>query len=325
MRDATYVLPLKWSGRGETAEMTAYLQWLSSRLQVIVVDGSPPDVYEHHADAWSAFVKHIQPDADLVFINGKVNGVITGVRAAGTDAVIIADDDIRFDEASLERTINYLHDNQLVIVQSYFDPTPFQALWDEARILLNRAFGVHFPAAMGISRDLFLAIGGYDGDVLFENLELIRSMSYAGARVAGPTDLFVRHRAPQSGAFWSQRVRQAYDDFALPHRMALWLSLIPLALRARARTLLMVALASVAMAEVGRRKSDGASVYPARASLFAPLWLGERAICSWVALYHRSIGGGVPYRGRRLRRAATPRSELRSRIERRLAHRDQER
>lgn len=325
MREATYVLPLKWSGLTDTAEMTDYLRWLSTRLEVIVVDGSPPDVYEHHAGSWSSLVKHIQPDSDLSFINGKVNGVITGVRAAGTDAVIVADDDIRFDESSLDRTISYLDDNQLVVVQSYFDPTPVHALWDEARILLNRAVGVHFPVAMGISRDLFLAIGGYDGDVLFENLELMRSMTYAGARVAAPADLFVRHLAPQSDVFWSQRVRHAYDDFALPHRMALWLSLLPLASRARARTVLKVALASVAVAEVGRRKGGGASVYPARAALFAPVWLAERAVCSWLALYHRTVGGGVPYRDVRLLRAATPRKELRARIEQHLARRGRER
>ena len=326
MREATYVLPLRWARRGDTDEMTTYLRWLSTRVEVvIVVDGSPPDVYEHHAGAWSSLVKHTRPDSDLSFVNGKVNGVTTGVRAAGTDAVIVADDDIRFDEASLDRTIDYLHDHQLVIVQSYFDPTPFHALWDEARILLNRAFGVHFPAALGINRSLFLAIGGYNGDVLFENLELMRSMTYAGARVAAPTDLFVRHLAPESDAFWSQRVRQAYDDFALPLRMALWLSLLPLASRARLRTVLSAALTSIAVAEVGRRRGGGATVYPARATLLAPLWLAERAVCSWVALYHRTLGGGVPYRDGRLLRAATPRKELRSRIEQRLARRDRER
>ena len=128
MREATYVLPLRWSGRGDTAEMTSYLRWLSTRLEVIVVDGSPPDVYEHHAGAWSSLVKHIRPDSDLSFVNGKVNGVITGVRAAGTDPVIVADDDIRFDGPSLDRTIDYLQHNDLVIVQSYFDPTPVHAL-----------------------------------------------------------------------------------------------------------------------------------------------------------------------------------------------------
>lgn len=324
MHDATYVLPLKWSHTEATAEMTTYLRWLSTQLDVIVVDGSPLDVYEHHAEQWGALVKHIRPDSDLHFINGKVDGVITGMRAAGTDAVIVADDDIRFEGDSLARTVDLLADHELVIVQSYFDPTPLHALWDEARILLNRAAGVHYPAALGLDRKLFMKVGGYDGNVLFENLELMRSMKYGGARVAAPQDLFVRHLAPEKTAFWSQRVRQAYDDFALPHRMALWLALVPLASRARARTLAGAALASIGLAEFGRRRGGGHAVYPIQASLLAPVWLVERAICSWVAVYYRFFKGGVPYRGGALRRAATPRRELRRTIGQRLAHRDQE-
>lgn len=299
-----------------------YLEWLSTHIEVIVVDGSPLEVFEHHAESWTPFVKHVRPDGDLRFMNGKVNGVTTGVRIAGTDAVIIADDDVRFDRISLTRTVELLDDHELVIVQSYFDPTPWHAQWDEARILLNRAVGVHFPAAMGLNRRLFLDVGGYDGDVLFENLELIRSMKFGGARVAAPADLFVRHLAPERAAFWSQRVRQAYDDFTLPHRMVLWLALGPLALRTRARSIWVVVLASVAVAEIGRRRGGGAKVYPATVPLLAPAWLAERAVCSWVALYLRVFKGGVPYRDGVLERAATPRTELRRRIEQRLGHRD---
>ena len=319
---ATYVLPLRWDSTRATAEMTTYLEWLSSQVDVIVVDGSPLEVFEHHAERWSAIVKHVRPDDDLTFVNGKVNGVTTGVRAAGTDAVVIADDDVRFDEASLARTVELLDDHELVIVQSYFDPTPWHAQWDEARILLNRAVGAHFPAAVGLDRKTFLAIGGYDGDVLFENLELIRSMRFGGARVAAPADLFVRHLAPERAAFWSQRVRQAYDDFTLPHRMTLWLALGPLALRARPRSIGIAALASIAVAELGRRRGGGVKVYPATAPLLAPAWLAERTVCSWIAVYLRVFNGGVPYRGGVLKRSATPRRELRRRIARRLARRD---
>lgn len=320
--EATYVLPLRWNDTGSSDEMTRYLAWLSARMDVIVVDGSDIDVFEHHAQLWASLVKHVRPDPDLDFINGKVNGVTTGVRAAGTQAVVVADDDVRFDEASLARTVELLAGHQLVIVQSYFDPTPLHAQWDEARILLNRAFGVHFPAALGIDRSLFMEVGGYDGDVLFENLELIRTMRFGGAAVAAPPDLFVRHLAPAKEAFWAQRVRQAYDDFTLPHRMALWLSLAPLALRARPRNLIAVAVASIAIAENGRKRGGGSRVYPVTASLLAPVWLAERAVCSWVALYLRVFGGGVPYRGGVLKRAATPRGELRRRVERSLVRRD---
>lgn len=328
MLDGTYVLPLKWSDTSSSSEMTEYLAWLSRRIDVIVVDGSPVEVFEHHAERWSPLIKHIWPDPDLHFANGKVDGVTTGIRAAGSDAVIIADDDIRFDEETLARVIDSLVDHDLVFAQSYLDPTPWYAQWEEARILLNRAFGVQFPVAMGLRRSMFLAMGGYDGNVMFENLELIRSMRYAGARIAAPDDLFVRHLAPDQSWFWSQRVRQAFDDLTLRGRMALWLSLGPLAATAvgkrRTRSIAAAALLAVGVAEIGRRRGGGAKVYPATAPLFAPLWLAERAVCSWVAMWHRLRTGGIPYRGGVVERAATPPKELRARIEQHFARRDRE-
>ena len=328
MLDATYVIPLKWGDTSATAEMTEYLGWLSTRLDVIVVDGSPLEVFEHHAEQWSSRAKHVRPEPDLHFVNGKVDGVTTGIRAAGTDKVVIADDDIRFFDDSLVRVVSLLDDHDLVYTQSYFDPKPWHAQWDEARVLLNRAFGVSFPVGFGLRRSMFLAAGGYDGDVMFENLELIRTMRFAGARIAEPNDLFVRHIAPDRQWFWSQRVRQAYDELTLPNRLALWLSLVPLTGRAVARkrwgSIGVGVLASIAIAETGRRRGGGQRVYPLTSSLFAPLWLVERALCSWVALYYRVRLGGIPYRYQVIQRAATPPKELRQRVRRRLAHPDRE-
>jgi hypothetical protein len=324
MRDATYVLPLRWEDTIGSAEMTEYLRWLSDYLHIVVVDGSPSEIYEHHSGLWSAYVKHIPPDPSLTFMNGKVNGVTTGIRYSKTDAIVVADDDIRLDRSSIERMIGALREHDVVIAQSYFDPAPWHAQWDEARILLNRAFGMHFPAALALRRSLFLEIGGYDGDVLFENLELLRSMRFGGAKIARPNDLFVRHLAPERHAFASQRVRQAYDDFTLPARMMLWLSLLPVTLialrRRRFGSIIAAGVGVTLIAEVGRRRGGGSRVYPATAPLFAPLWLAERALCSWGAVWYRLIKGGVPYRDGVIKRAATPPKELRLRIQARARH-----
>jgi hypothetical protein len=218
--------------------------------------------------------------------------------------------------------VELLDAHDLVLGQSYLRPTPWHAQWETARILLNRAVGVQFSVAMGLRRSLFLEMGGYDGDVMFENLELMRSMLYAGARIAAPADLFVKHLAPDRKWFWSQRVRQAYDDFTLPGRMTLWLSLAPLTARAIAKRrwggVAAVALGSIAVAELGRRRGGGAAFYPPTAPLFAPAWLAERGLCSWAAVWQRLVRGGIPYRDGVIPRAATPRRELRPRIEERV-------
>jgi hypothetical protein len=129
-------------------------------------------------------------------------------------------------------------------------------------------------------------MGGYDGDVLFENLELVRTVRAHGGTEARPADLFVRRLPRDAGRFWRQRVRQAYDDLAEPARLAVVLSLLPAcgaagvaALRHDRRWWAVpagVAAAAVVAADVGRRCGGGRAVFPRTGALFAPVWLAER-------------------------------------------------
>jgi hypothetical protein len=165
---------------------------------------------------------------------------------------------------------------------------------------------------------MLIVTGGYDGDVLFENLELVRTVVAAGGIAACPLDLYVRRLAPATSHFWSQRVRQAYDEFARPHRLAFWLAVLPtvivLAFMHLWWMLGVSAVTVVAIAEAGRRRKHGARVFPFAASLAAPVWICERAICAWLAVAARLIWGGIPYRGRVIARAATPVRVLQHRL-----------
>jgi hypothetical protein len=160
-----------------------------------------------------------------------------------------------------------------------------------------------------------LPSGGYDGDVLFENLELMRTVAATGGRVVTATGCYVRRVPPTTRHFASQRVRQAYDEFARPHRFAFALALVPASLLLARRSLRaffsIMCLAPVAVAMVGRFRSGGRAYFDARAPLFAPMWIAERGICAWVALWWR-LRGGCPYGAARLRRAAHSTRQLRS-------------
>lgn len=262
-------------------------------------------------------VRHIPVDADLTGRYGKVNGVVTGVRAAKHERVVIADDDVRYDDEGLERMSTLLAQADLVRPQNFFDPLPWHAKWDTARTLVNRSFGADFPGTLGVRRSPLLAAGGYDGDCLFENLELIRTVQAVGGRVVSPLDFYVRRLPPPAGHFWSQRVRQAYDDFALPARMAAELAVVPGVVasgRKDARAPLAVALLTMAVAEVGRRRAGGATVFPATCSLMAPAWLAERGLCAWLAVWQRLSHGGVTYAGTVLSKAANSRRVLERRL-----------
>jgi hypothetical protein len=321
---SAYVLPLRWTGPGPIEEIAGYLQEIGEVVdEILVVDGSSPSLFEQHAAALRGVARHLAPNPDLKFAMGKVNGVITGVRESESELIVIADDDVRYDPGSLRRTLALLADADLVRPQNYFDELPWHARWDSARSLLNRVFTGDlafpvgdFPGTLAVRRETFVRSGAYDGDALFENLELMRTIRAAGGTVASPLDLYVARRPPSAAHFLSQRVRQAYDDFAIPARFGAFLALPPLAAemlrRDRGRWLGAAALASVVVAEFGRRRADGRGRFPLSSSFLAPVWIAERSLCCWAALVERQAGG-ARYGDGRLPHAATSLRRLRRR------------
>jgi len=318
MMSLSYVLPIRTRpGDAPPGELTDYLRWLSERAEVIVVDGSDPEAFRSHHERWSAHATHVPPDEDIRCRNGKVVGVLTGLRVARRDLVVVADDDVRYDDEALARLEALLAGADLVRPQNHFDPLPWHARWDTARMLLNRSVASDHPGTLGVRRSFLRSIGGYDGDVLFENLELVRTVAAAGGRVVEAPDLFVRRRPPTLARFLEQRPRQAYDDWAQPVRFAAFLATAPLAVAVARRrpALLAVGAASVVLAaSVGRIRRGGRRVFDPVSPWLAPLWVVERAILSWLAFGRRVFGGGCPYAGTVIRRAATPPRELRRRF-----------
>lgn len=319
----SYVLPIA-AEVPQLRALSGYLHRLSRTIaEVIVVDGSPGEVFKAHKQAWSGFVHHLRPQQYTT--NGKVGGVLTGVRAASHERVIIADDDVRYRTAELQRVLGLLRSFDIVRPQNTFHPLPWHARWDTARSLLNRLGDGDWPGTLGLRKSSLLGAGGYCGEVLFENLELVRTIEAAGGLSATPLDLFVERRPPTARHFLSQRVRQAYDEWARPKRLLTQLTLLPAAFAlARSGRLRLAGAAIVAIvaAEAGRRRGGGRAAFPASSSLWAPAWLAERAITAWLAVGSRLICGGVRYRNGRLRHAATPRGKLERTWRARAEHRE---
>ncbi|WP_028047993.1 glycosyltransferase family 2 protein [Cellulomonas sp. URHE0023] len=310
-----YVLPLRWARDDGLDELSTYLLDLADHVDVTVVDGSPGVVFDAHARRWGTHVRHVRPQR-WPGANGKVAGVMTGIRLARHEVVVVADDDVRWSAVQLHESLSRLGRGDVLRVQNVFAPAPWHARWDTGRILVNRGLGSDYPGTLVVRRSAVLRAGGYDGDVLFENLELIRTIRAHGGTEVRADDLFVERRPPSAGHFWSQRVRQAYDSFAQPRRLAVESAVLPVLLWAlrRRRTTPALALmtAAVLVARHGARRAGGREHFPPSSVLWAPLWLLERAVCSWLAIVLR-VRGGVPYRGRRLVRSASPEAVLRTR------------
>jgi len=306
----SYVLPLK--ADAPAVELDGYLGSLAGAVEVIVVDGSPPDVFAANAQRWCPLgLVHVPVDDALVTPMGKVGGVLTGVHRASREVVVIADDDVRWTIDQLREAAGRMAGGAAVLrPQNHFDPLPWHARWDTGRILLARATGGDWPGTLVVDRDALIRAGGYDGSALFENLELVRTLEAAGGRSVLALDLLVTRLPPTAQHFWSQRVRQAYDEWARPGRLAIELSLLPLVAVGRLRAVAALSAVAIGVAEVGRRRAGGKSAFPATASLWAPAWVAERAVTSWLALGSRLLGG-ARYGAGRLPRAANRPAELR--------------
>ena len=313
----SYVLPLSWPRDLGRRELTAYIERLTDACpEIIIVDGSPQPEFAKNHKAFGHLVRHVALDPQTPGKMRKVPAVMTGVTLASHEAVVIADDDVRYESVSLIRAVQLLDEVDLVRPQNYFDPLPWHARWDTARTLLNRAIGADFPGTLAVRRSTLLAVGGYDANVVFENLELIRTVRAAGGQVITPLDLYVRRLPPSTRHFIAQRPRQAYEDFAIPARMTCWLAILPslLAFRRRRLQISLVLGGAVAVAERGRRRSGGRNVFPLVSSLLAPAWLLERSVCAWLAVLMRVGYGGLRYRGTVIFTAANSTQTLRKRV-----------
>jgi hypothetical protein len=312
----TYVLPLRADADEPVDDLAVYLGWLAGEVvEVLVVDGSDPDVVEAHRRAFPPEVVVVPPDERTPM--GKVGNVMTGMRRASCDAVVVADDDVRYEAAALRRVAELLRGADVVRPANHFQPLPWHARLDTGRILLNRVLGGDWPGTLGVRRTRLLDAGGYDGAVMFENLELVRTVKAAGGTEVVAQDVHVRRLPPTTAHFLGQRVRQAYDELARPWRLAAFLAVVPavvvLVARRQWGALGAGVVAVVVTAEVGRRRDGGRRVFPASSSLLAPVWVAERAVCSWLAVGAR-LRGGVRYRDGRLRKAASSPRALRRRV-----------
>ncbi|MDQ2631384.1 MAG: glycosyltransferase family 2 protein, partial [Actinomycetota bacterium] len=188
----SYVVPVRWRDGAQRRELADYLAAIASHCaEVIVVDGSPPEVFAANAEAWGEHATHVPPAEGEEWLMGKVSGVRTGLGLASHERVVIADDDVRYDPEALRRTAALLEEHDLVRPQNYFDRLPWHARWDTARTLLNRSLGRDYPGTLAVRRSRVLAMGLYDGDVLFENLELIRTVRGHGGSVGSAVVLFL--------------------------------------------------------------------------------------------------------------------------------------
>ncbi|HSP45705.1 MAG TPA: hypothetical protein VLO30_06905 [Chthoniobacterales bacterium] len=308
MTTCTYLLPIRRAAfsEAETAELTEYFGTLKNTgCDILVVDGSAAPVFKKHADSWGGLVRHQPVDRSFGYLNDKVNGIHTGVGLATTGKIILADDDIRYTPAEIDRVCELLENFEVVRPQNFLSPLPWWARMEAARMLINRATlcTADYPGTCAFRRDTMLRVGHYDGDVLFDNEEIIRHFARARATVSYATNLFVQKRPPTFRKWIEQRPRQAYEDFGLRANTALFLTRPILAgglgyafgWKCFIFYLVCTAGISIGIASSGHLRGTAAKYFPWLVCAFAPLWIFERTASTYWALYWHFGYGGYPF------------------------------
>jgi hypothetical protein len=272
--------------------------------EVLVVDGSPGEVFAAHGEAWRGVCVHSPVDPQYKYLNGKVNGVHTGVALATHEPVILADDDIRYTAEDVRRMAGLLDSFEMVRPQNYLSPLPVWARTEAARMLINRAWIAEgdYPGTLGVRRSAMRRVGHYDGDVLFDNEEIVRHFRAHGADICYARDFFILKRPPSFRKWVEQRPRQAYEDFVMRAKTSFFASLLPAlallwaAAGGRAALAAAAAVAGGATLFAARGLGDGAArFFPPWLCVYAPLWVAERVLSTYWAFYWRVAHGGYPF------------------------------
>jgi hypothetical protein len=278
-RRCSYVVVIDGEGVGDLREFAAYLSDLGvAKCEVIILDGSSEHTFARHRRVLCWVGRHIPARPRHRHLAGAIDLVRAGVDLASCDKVIVAQPGVRYTPKAIDDLCQLLDAHESVEPQDYLEPLPWWGGIEAGRILVHRAIE---PASRGATTFAF-------------RRNAVRGLR-ALERVSAP-DVFVRRMPPTVDRWLKDRPRHAGDDFDFPMKTAFFLTLIPLAMllaslggaRLAGGYAGAVAFASVALAVRGR--VGAAPFFPLRACLFAPLWVLERSLSVYWALFRRLRG-----------------------------------
>jgi hypothetical protein len=104
-----------------------------------------------------------------------------------------------------------------------------------------------------------------------------------------------------------QRPRQAYEDFVMRAKTLLFISLLPVGialgfvgLKIALLFIFFVSVCAMLIALRGLWRNRAYRFFPSSMILYAPLWVTERVLSTYWALYWRVAHGGYPFGDRLL-------------------------
>ena len=290
---------------GDVRDLASYLSTLRvSNCEVIIIDGSPAPIFESNGRVLRWVGRHIAARPRHRTLGGGIDLVRAAVDVSSCEKIVVADENVRYANEAIDTICGLLDTHEVVEPQDYFEPLPWWSGIEAGRMLVHRGveplpdhgatFGLRKSAVRGLRG---IDVGWWNGD------DPVRRLASLGAEVFSACEVFVRRLPPAFSAWLSERPRQADDDFAMPVKTAFFLALLPVAallamfggMRLTGGYAGAILIGSMALAIRGR--AGAATFFPLRACLGAPLWMLERSISVYWALFRKLRGSaGDPAR-----------------------------
>jgi hypothetical protein len=280
---------------GELRELATYFSTLGvAGCDVVILDPSPRLQFELHARVLRWVGRHVSVRPEYRS-GGGIDVVRAATAVAACEKVIVATEDVRYTPEAVGQLCDLLDVHEVVEPQDYLDPLPWWGGIEAGRMLIHRGIEPQpdHGATFGFRRSAVRALRG-----LAHSADPgPRRLSALGAEVFPAADVFVRRETSPLAEWLSARPRLAGEDFALPLKTGFFFSLVPLLLllggfggfRLAGIYMGMIAFTSLALAVRGRAGA-AAMHFPLRACLFAPLWVLERSISVYWALFRKLRG-----------------------------------
>jgi hypothetical protein len=279
-------------------DLASYLSTISiADCEVIVVDGSPSPIFERNRAVLRWVSRHVAARPRHRNFTGGIDAVRTAVDVSSCDKIIVADENVRYQTDAIESVCELLDLHEVVEPQDYFEPLPWWSGIEAGRMLVHR--GVEplpdHGATFGIRKSSVRGLRGVD--IAWSNGEdAVRRLASQGAEVFSACDVFVRRLPPPLDHWLRDRPRQADGDFSMPVKTAFFFALLPVAIifaaiggiRLAGGYAGAIALGSMVLALRGR--GGATTFFPFRACLCAPLWVLERSVSVYWALFRKLQG-----------------------------------
>jgi hypothetical protein len=288
------------ASKNELRELAGYLSDLGvAGCDVVVLDSSPRLLFELNERILRWVARHVPVRAEHCSPAGTLDRVRGAAAAALCDKVIVASQDVRYTPDAIGQLCDLLDAHEVVEPQDYLQPLPWWGSIEAGRILVHRGiepepdhgatFGFRRTAVRGL-RTVSMIDGGDDP---------ARRLAAAGAEVFSAADVFVRREPGPFDSWLEERPRVAGNDFSFPFKSAFFFSVVPLLLLLA--TMGGVKLAGIyagvlAFSSLGlalRGRTGASAFFPLRACLFAPVWVLERSVSVYWALFRKLRGAEV--------------------------------